>query len=87
MINKELVSTYLEDTNQYPEIEEEAGLTLRMVNGDLLIKGTADDYIELANLLVSLALSKENKGQHWHVNSMTLLDEQSEIQELILARK
>lgn len=87
MINKELVSTYLEDTNQYPEIEEEAGLTLRMVNGDLLIKGTADDYIELANLLVSLALSGENKGQHWHVNSMTLLDEQSEIQELILARK
>lgn len=62
MINKELVSTYLEDTNQYPEIEEEAGLTLRMVNGDLLIKGTADDYIELANLLVSFALSKEKRA-------------------------
>lgn len=57
-----------------------------MVNGELLIIGTADDYIELADLLVSLARSGENKSQRWHVNSMTLLDEHSEMKELILAR-
>ena len=43
--------------------------------------------IELADLLVSLALSGKNHGQHWHVDELTLLSKDSQIPELILLRK
>ena len=53
----------------------------------LLLSGSPLDLIALADLLVSLALSGENRGQHWHVDELTLLDKSSLIPELILLRK
>lgn len=89
MYNGEMVTSFLEKEGIYPEAErtKTGGLRLSMDKNRLLIAGTAGDLIDLADLLVSLALSGEAKGQHWHIDPLTLVDETSEIPELILLRK
>ena len=89
MYNDELVTSFLRKENIYPpdELEKPFGLSLKLENGRLLLGGTAGDLIDLADLLVSLALSGEAKGQHWHIDDLSLMDGASEIPELILLRK
>ncbi len=55
-------------------------------NGGLIVAGGPCDLIDLADLLVSLALSGENRGQHWHVDQGTLVSESSPVGGLILER-
>ena len=52
-----------------------------------MLQGTPLDLIQLADLLVSLALSEEAPGQHWHIDQLTFMDADSDIPELILARR
>ncbi len=56
------------------------------IKNHLLLQGTPSDLIDLAYLLVSLAISGETRGQHWHIDELTLMDEASEIPELILEK-
>ena len=89
MYSDEVVSSFLAEKGLYPVPEEgETGLRI-CVDGKnrLMIQGSPNDYIELADLLISLALSGENQGQHWHLDSLTLMDKCSEISELILVRR
>ena len=89
MYNGELVTSFLQSEGIYPSAEPEKsdGLALKLEHNQILLSGTACDLIDLADLLVSLALSGESKGQHWHVDDLTLMDNSSEISELILFRK
>lgn len=89
MYNNELVSSILRKENIYPpdEPSKPFGLSLKLENNQLLLSGTAGDLIDLADLLVSLALSGEPKGQHWHIDGLNLMDNASEIPELLLLRK
>ena len=88
MENGFLVSSCLKREGLYPEGESAGGgLRLRLDGGRLLLGGPPEDLIGLADLLVSLALSGENRGQHWHVDDLTLMDEASEIPEMILLRE
>lgn len=89
MENTRLVTDYLEKQGLYPVPEaDEEGFTLSLDSQNrLLLSGSPLDMIELADLLVSLALSGENHGQHWHVDELTLLSGGSQIPELILLRK
>lgn len=88
MIQQSLIRQYLIATHQYPEDSSNgAGITLTLSDEELLLKGAPDDLIALADLLVSLALSGPNKGQHWHMDDTTLLDETSEIKEFVLSRR
>ena len=89
MYNGELVTSFLQREGIYPSAEPEKsdGLALKLEHNQMLLSGTACDLIDLADLLVSLALSGESKGQHWHVDDLTLMDNSSEISELILFRK
>lgn len=89
MYNSQLVTDLLRREHTYPsdESEKRVGLSLKLENNRLLLGGTAGDLIDLADLLVSLALSGESNGQHWHIDSLNLLDDTSEIPELILLRK
>ena len=89
MNNRELVTSFLQQQGLYPQTgpTESSGLRLKMEHNQLLLSGTASDLIDLADLLVSLALSGENKGQHWHIDDLSLMDSSSEIPELILLRK
>ena len=89
MYNNELVTSLLRKKGIYPPDEpgKSFGLTLKLENNQLLLSGTAGDLIDLADLLVSLALSGEAKGQHWHIDDLNLMDNTSEIPEMILFRK
>lgn len=88
MYNDELVTSFLMQENRYPPDEpgKHSGLSLKLENKRLLLSGTAADLIDLADLLVALALSGEAKGQHWHIDELSLMDNTSEIPELILLR-
>ena len=87
MYNDELVTSFLEKEGLYPEPSGTGGLRLRLERDRLLLSGTACDLIDLADLLVSLALSGEPRGQHWHIDGLSLLSDTSEIPELILLRE
>ena len=87
--NDFIVEQFLRERGIYPEPKAGGsdGLRLRMDQECLLLRGAPDELIGLADLLVSLALSGEPQGQHWHVDSATLVDEASEIKEIILLRE
>lgn len=88
MFNSELISDYLRERGDYPEPPQTpgGGLVITMESGRLIVAGDPCDLIDLADLLVSLALSGENRGQHWHVDQGTLVSEASPVGELILER-
>lgn len=89
MDNNALVTSFLRRKHIYPpdEPEKPFGLSLRLEKGQLLLSGTAGDLIDLADLLVALALSGVPQGQHWHIDNLSLMDDASAIPELILLRK
>lgn len=89
MENTCLVTEYLKQKGFCPPAEaDEEGITLSLDGQNrLLLSGSPLDLIALADLLVSLALSGKNQGQHWHVDELTALDKSSPIPELILLRK
>lgn len=89
MYNSKLVSSLLKKEHLYPQMEDikNHGLHLSIKNNQLCLQGTPEDFIDLADLLVSLAISKEAQGQHWHIDELTLMDITSKIPELILVRK
>lgn len=89
MDNSQMVTFMLKEKGAYPEIDvmTKEGLCLRMQDNQLLLQGTPTDLIDLADLLVALATAEKAEGQHWHIDDLTLMDEESEIPELVLLRK
>ena len=88
MENTNIVSNYLVKNGLYPTAtaEEDGLIMLPQKNGNIILSGSANDFIELADLLVSLALSGENEGQHWHVDNLNMVSEKSKIPGLIIMR-
>ena len=88
MFNTETVSKHLKEIGKYPHTEDRtgSGLKINMENGQLIFSGGPSDLIDMADLLVALALSGENHGQHWHIDQLSLIAENSPIDELILER-
>lgn len=88
MFNSEMVTEYLQKIGQYPSdsTENDYGLKIMLENNRLLLMGNPSALIDLADLLVSLALSGQNIGQHWHIDTSNLVSEKSPISELILER-
>ena len=72
MKNLFLIEKYLSENGEYPQDEGGDGIIFD-VNTDynqLRISGSPSELIELADLLVSLALSGKNVGQHWHLDDI-----------------
>lgn len=88
MLNSELVTKYLKAIGEYPYIsgQDSDGLVISAESGQLIISGSPCDLISVADLLVSLALSGENKGQHWHLDELTLISTDSSIDEFVIER-
>ena len=84
MFNSEIVSKSLQRIGSYPAISDHDNDVLS--DGQLIISGDPCDLISAADLLVSLALSGKNNGQHWHLDQSTLISEKSPIGELVLER-
>ena len=62
MTNTNFVSNSLREKGLYPKSEnKQFGLNISLTsNKELIINGTSEDFIELSDLLVSLAMSKTN---------------------------
>ena len=88
MINTNFVSNSLKEKGLYPKSENrQFGLEISLNdNKELIIKGTREDFIELSDLLVSLAISKNNDN-HFHIDELTLIDDNSSIKEIIVENK
>lgn len=85
MYNDGPVSSLLKREGRYPQGDGpgSGGLRLSLEGRRRLLQGDPEDLIDLADLLVSLALSGEAKGQH----ELTLMDPDSPVSELILGRR
>ena len=86
-----MVSAYLAAQGIYPvpgteQEDDELFLCAQPEDSHIVLSESANGLIELADLLVSLALSGENIGHHWHVDTTNLLSDRSEIQGMILRR-
>ena len=88
MKNTNFVSNSLIEKGLYPKSENrQFGLEISLNdNKELIIKGTREDFIELSDLLVSLAISKNNDN-HFHIDELTLIDDNSSIKEIIVENK
>ena len=88
MTNTNFVSNSLREKGLYPKSENrQFGLEISLNdNKELIIKGTREDFIELSDLLVSLAISKNNDN-HFHIDELTLIDDNSSIKEIIVENK
>lgn len=88
MKNTNFVSNSLKEKGLYPKSENrQFGLEISLNdNKELIIKGTREDFIELSDLLVSLAISKNNDN-HFHIDEPTLIDDNSSIKEIIVENK
>lgn len=88
MKNTNFVSNSLKEKGLYPKSENrQFGLEISLNdNKKLIIKGTREDFIELSDLLVSLAISKNNDN-HFHIDELTLIDDNSSIKEIIIENK
>ena len=88
MKNTNFVSNSLKEKGLYPKSENrQFGLEISLNdNKELIIKGTREDFIELSDLLVSLAISKNNNN-HFHIDELTLIDDNSSIKEIIIEKK
>ena len=87
MLNTELVSEFLKEKNLYPINDGEDGIEITSQGKRFILKASSDDLIELADLLVSLALSGKNEGQHWHIDNFHKLNSSPDCDELIIMRK
>ena len=88
MKNTNFVSNSLKEKGLYPKSEnKQFGLNISLTsNKELIINGTSEDFIELSDLLVSLAISKNNDN-HFHIDELTLIDDNSSIKEIIVENK
>ena len=82
---KNIISDYLKEENIVLDNKSSVGLNINYDNNEVVIKGTAIDLIELADLLVSCALSDVN-GNHIHIDDLTLIDSNSDVSSLIIEK-
>ena len=90
MKNTNFVSNSLKEKGLYPKYEEckHFGLDISLIdNKELIIKGTSEDLIELSDLLISLATSNSENGEHFHIDDLTFISENSQITDIIIEKK
>ena len=86
MENIKFVSNTLKEKKIEVNSQSDYGLCCKIgENGELQIIGDSVSLIDLADLLTSLAL--EEKNDHVHLDHMTLLQDNSNISELIIEKR
>ena len=69
------------------EIDDKSnGININYDNNDLVIKGTKYDLIELANYIINVAISNNDKD-HLHLDDLTIINEESNIKNLIIEKE
>ena len=78
------ITKYFEDNSLFDN-DKSNGLIVKFDSKSLLVMGNSRDLVELADLLVNIASSKENS--HIHVDDLTLLNKNSDVSEIIIEKK
>ena len=85
MNNIQVVSKYIKEKNI--EIDNSgAGIKISHDYDCFIISGSQSDLIELADYITSVALSKD-KNDHIHIDNTTLINEESDVKELIIEKE
>lgn len=79
------ITDYFNDNNLFDNSESN-GLIVNNESNVLLIKGNSRDLVQLADILVNVAKSKE-KGAHIHIDELTCLNKNSNIEEIIIEKE
>ena len=85
MENKNIINDYIEKNNIKIR-DNGSGLSIKHNYDELYIKGSQKDLIDLADIILSLALS-ENKKDHVHVDELTIIDGDSDINEMVIEKE
>ena len=86
MDNKRLIYNYLKENNYNLDDDNLNGITIECTLDQVVIKGSKLDLIDLADLIVSTALS-EYKNDHAHVDDLSLINEDSHIKEIVIEKE
>ena len=78
------ITEYFEKNNLFSNDIRE-GLKVKAISDSLSLTGNSRDLIELADLLVSIALDK-TKRTHLHIDELTLLNNDSDFKEIIIEK-
>ena len=62
------------------------GINIKVNNKELVISGKQYDLVELANYIIKVALSN-NERDHLHLDNLTIINEDSNIEELIIEKE
>ena len=79
------ITNYFEKNNLFKDNRSD-GIIIKNENNIITIDGSQRDLIELADIIVNLAISKENKN-HIHIDDLTLISTKSEIKEIIIEKE
>ncbi len=83
---KNMVLEYLKEKNYQLDSSNSFGIKLSLLDDELLIKGSQIDLIELADYILDLALS-ENEKDHLHLDELTLINNDSIIKNVIIEKE
>lgn len=75
----------LKENNYEIENSNSNGLNISFNDNEVAIKGDKTYLIELANYIVNIALS-DNEKDHIHLDELTLIDKGSEIKNIIIEK-
>ena len=75
----------LKDNNYEIENSNSNGLNISFNDNEVAIQGDKTYLIELANYIVNIALS-DNEKDHIHIDELTLIDKDSEIKNIIIEK-
>ena len=81
---KSIIKDYLNEKN-IDIGTEYTGVILNCSENEIVIKGKKIDLIELADLILSVALDKSDN--HLHIDDLTLISKESVINNLIIEKK
>ena len=62
------------------------GINIKLEDNELLIKGSKEDLLELAEYINKVATSN-NKNDHIHLDELTIIDENSVIKNVIIEKE
>ena len=83
MINKNMIRKYLDSNNI--DLGNSNGISINSYENELVIKGSKLDLIELADYIVSVAVS-DNNSDHIHIDNLSLLNNESNIKDLVIEK-
>ncbi len=83
-MNKNIINNYLQDNGYDLSSKDSNDIKVSINNNEVTITGSKNNLIELADYIVSLALSN-NEKDHIHIDDLTLLS--SDSVELIIEKE